>query len=111
MAQVTIEVNGRPYPVGCEDGQEEHVRSLAALFDEQVRQVAGEVGQLAESRLFLMGALLLADELADLRDRLAVAQGEAARVQAERTRSEARAVEALDEAARQVEALAAKAGG
>ena len=21
MGQVTVEVNGRPYPVGCEDGQ------------------------------------------------------------------------------------------
>ena len=25
MAQVTIEVNGRPYTVGCEDGQEAHL--------------------------------------------------------------------------------------
>ena len=111
MAQVTIEVNGRPYPVGCEDGQEEHVRSLAAVFDEYVRQVASEVGQLAESRLFLMGALLLADDLTDLRQRAGRAQAELARVQAEQARTEQRAVEALDEAARQVEALAAQAGG
>lgn len=110
MAQVTIEVNGRPYPVGCEDGQEDHVRSLAAVFDQQVRQVASEVGQLAESRLFLMGALLLADELADLRDRLARTQGELSRLQSERTRGESRAIEALDAAARRVEALAARAG-
>ena len=25
MAQLTIEVNGRPYVVGCEDGQEQHL--------------------------------------------------------------------------------------
>ena len=74
MAQVTIEINGRPYTVGCEDGQEHHLAELARLFDRQVRQVSQEVGQLGETRLFLMGALLLADELSDVRLRLASAQ-------------------------------------
>ena len=78
MAQVTIEVNGRAYTVGCEDGQEGHLTELARLFDRQVRQVGQEVGQLGETRLFLMGALLLADELADTRMRLAHALGDEA---------------------------------
>ena len=47
MAQLTIEVNGRPYTVGCEDGQERHLEDLARHFDRQVRQVSQEVGQLA----------------------------------------------------------------
>ena len=110
MAQVTIEVNGRSYTVGCEDGQERHLTELARLFDRQVRQVGQEVGQLGESRLFLMGALLLADELADARARLAQAQGEAVRAQAEAQRLEARAAVVLDAATRKVEALAALAG-
>ena len=29
MGQVTVNVNGRPYVVGCEDGQEGHVERLA----------------------------------------------------------------------------------
>ena len=29
MATVTVEINGRPYAVGCADGQEERVRMLA----------------------------------------------------------------------------------
>ena len=37
MAQISIEVNGRPYAVGCEDGQEAHLMELARLFDHQVR--------------------------------------------------------------------------
>jgi len=110
MAQVTVQVNGRPYPVGCEDGQEGHVRELAAQFDTQVRQVAAEVGQLAESRLFLMGGLLLADELGDLRARLADAQAQLAKAQGERAGRDDRAVRALDAAAERIEALAAKAG-
>ncbi|KPF80742.1 cell division protein ZapA [Brevundimonas sp. AAP58] len=67
MATVTVEINGRPYAVGCADGQEERVRILAKQFDANVRQVAAEVGQVGDLRLFLMGALLLADELHEAR--------------------------------------------
>ena len=108
MTQVTIDVNGRPYTVGCEDGQEQHLTQLARLFDQQVRQVSQEVGQLGETRLFLMGALLLADELADTRLRLAHAQSELTRAQAEILRVEGRATVALEAAARKVEAIANK---
>lgn len=67
MATVTVEVNGRPYAVGCADGQEERVRILAKQFDNQVRQVAEDVGQVGDLRLFLMSALILADELHEAR--------------------------------------------
>ena len=67
MATVTVEVNGRPYAVGCADGQEERVRALARQFDEQVRSVAQNVGNVGDLRLFLMSALILADELHEAR--------------------------------------------
>ena len=111
MAQVTIEVNGRPYIVGCEDGQEANVRDLAALFDQQVRQVSAEVGNLGETRLFLMGALLMADELADARSRLAQAQSDLNRMRSGQGDAETRAVAALEAAARRIEALAEKSVG
>jgi cell division protein ZapA len=109
MAQLTIEVNGRPYLVGCEDGQESHLRELAKVFDSQVRQLSGTVGQLGETRLFLMGALMMADELADARARLAHLQGETMRLTAELQTAETRASTALDAAAQRIEALANKA--
>ena len=65
MATVTVEVNGRPYPVGCADGQEERVKLLAEQFDSKVQSVAEQVGQVGDLNLFLMGALMLADELAE----------------------------------------------
>ena len=108
MAQVTIQVNGRPYIVGCEDGQEPHLTELARLFDRQVRQVSSDVGQLGETRLFLMGALLLADELSDMKLRLAHAQGEIARLNQEGTKAEIAAIRALDAAAEKIEKLAAE---
>lgn len=107
MAQVTVEINGKPYTVGCEDGQESHLRALAAVFDRQVRVVAQEVGALGDTRLMLMGALLLSDELEEARARLAHAQKDLARVQSDYARAEARAVLALDAASKRIEALAA----
>lgn len=67
MATVTVEINGRPYAVGCADGQEDRVRILGKQFDTSVRQVAGDVGHVGDVRLFLMAALMLADELHEAR--------------------------------------------
>jgi cell division protein ZapA len=108
MAQIQVEVNGRPYAVGCEDGQEPHLMELAKMFDHQVRQVSQDMGQLGDTRLFLMGALLLADELADARARLAALQADVGRLQTDRGRIETRAVAALEGAAKRIEKLAAE---
>jgi cell division protein ZapA len=109
MAQINVEVNGKPYAVGCEDGQESHLQDLARLFDHQVRQVSQDMGQLGDTRLFLMGALLLADELYDAKARLDALQAEVTRLQADRSRFEGRAVGALESAAARIEKLAAEA--
>ncbi len=108
MAQISVEVNGRPYAVGCEDGQEPHLMELARMFDHQVRQVSQDMGQLGDTRLFLMGALLLADELADARARLAALQAEVGRLQTDRGRIETRAVAALEGSAKRIEKLASE---
>lgn len=106
MAQVTVQINGKPYSVGCEDGQERHLIDIARLFDEQVRQVSQDVGNPGETRLFLMGALLLADEMADLKLRLQHIQGELARSQTDQSRVEVKAVAALENAAKRIEKIA-----
>jgi len=108
MAQVTLDVNGRPYVVGCEDGQEQHLAELARIFDRHVRQVGQQLGQLGETRLFLMGALMLADELAETKARMAAVQGELGRLQSNQARIEARAVAVLDKAAQRIEKLASE---
>lgn len=107
MAQINVDVNGRPYAVGCEDGQEAHLVELARMFDQQVRQISQDMGQLGDTRLFLMGALLLADELHDARSRLTALQSEVGRHQSDRKRIEARAVGALEAAAARIEKLGA----
>ncbi len=108
MATVTVQVNGNPYPVGCEDGQEAHVEALARQFDRQVGEAATAVGRVGDLRLFLMAALMTCDELLDARARLAQAQSELARLQSDQARADARAAQALDAAAERIDALANK---
>jgi cell division protein ZapA len=110
MPVVNVEINGRSYAVGCEEGQEPHLLSLARQYDTYVRQVAEEVGNLGEARLFLLGALMQADELADAKARAAEAQAALARLQSDHYQLERRATTALDTAARRIEALTLRAG-
>ena len=100
MATVTVEINGRPYAVGCADGQEERVRILAKQFDIHVRDVAADVGQVGDIRLFLMAALMLADQLQEAR------MGEAP-VAPAAAPSEAGVAEALNAVAARIEKIAA----
>jgi cell division protein ZapA len=106
MSQVSIEVNGRPYVIGCEDGQERRLLELASAVDAQVRQVSRDVGPLGETRLMLMCALVMADELAELRGQLEALRTRLAEAQAAQGRSELAAVAALDGAAARIERLA-----
>lgn len=72
MAEVTIDVGGRRYDVTCRDGEEEQLRRLGRLVDQKAEKARAAVGGLNESRQLLLAALLLADELNDLRGGLRV---------------------------------------
>ena len=113
LAKVQIEINGRRYAIGCDEGQEDHVMRLARYFDEHVKRLAGSVGQIGDQRLFLMGALIVADEMHDLKLRLDKAEAEIARLsdvraQAAQAALDPAPVTALDGAAGRLEALAAR---
>jgi cell division protein ZapA len=106
MAQINIEVNGHPYVVGCEEGQEGRLADLARVVDAHVRGVVRDVGPLGETRLILMGALVMADELAELRAQLEAVRVELAQLRAGAGRAERAAVAALESAAARIEAMA-----
>ena len=67
MASVDIEIAGRRYNVACRDGEEAHLRSVAAIVDQKAQDAAQALGSLAEARQLLFASLLLADELKELR--------------------------------------------
>jgi cell division protein ZapA len=77
MAQVTIRINGYAYIVGCEDGQEAHLEQMAAEIEQRISSIKSIGGQSGEARLLMLAALLLADELHDLRGGMKPAEGPA----------------------------------
>jgi len=113
MGKVSINVNGRAFAVGCEDGEEEAVAELGRQFDQHVSTLADQVGQIGDLRLFLMAALVLADELRESKraaaklqariDELESNGAEGARQGASATRN---AAKALDQAAMRIEKIA-----
>ena len=62
MPLVNVMVNAKAYTIACDDGEEEHLRQLAAIVDGKVRELLGSVGNVGDLRLLLMAALLIADE-------------------------------------------------
>ena len=70
MAQVVVTVNGRPYTMQCDDGQEEHLTELGQLLDDEVTTIKGSVGQVGDIRLLLMSGLVIADRLSDALKRI-----------------------------------------
>jgi len=70
MAQLTVSIHNRNYPIVCDDGQEEHVSRLAAYIDKRASEISETVGQVAEGRLLAMTGLLIADELQEAYDEM-----------------------------------------
>ena len=65
MSQVSVTINGHPYKIACDDGQEPRIRRLAQYVDARVGDFVKRVGQVGEARLLLLAALVIADELSD----------------------------------------------
>jgi cell division protein ZapA len=70
MSQVTVTINGRQFRMACEDGQEGHLRRLASDLDERIEKLRKSFGEIGDTRLTVMAALTLADELAEAGDKL-----------------------------------------
>lgn len=66
MAQLTIRINGYAYNVGCKDGEEAHLMAMADQIEERVSRAKALGNQSGESRLLVMAALMMADELHDM---------------------------------------------
>eukprot|EP01035_Chromulina_nebulosa_P062541 gene62541-85532_t len=67
-------MNGYTYTVGCEDGQEQHLLSMAGQVESRINSIKALGGQSGESRLLALAALLMADELHDMKTELDAAR-------------------------------------
>ena len=48
MPLVNVMVNNRAYTIACDEGEEAHLKELAAHVDEKAREVLASVGQVGE---------------------------------------------------------------
>ena len=67
MAQVTITINSREYPIACENGQEARILQLAAVLEEKARLLKTISGQISENMFLAMVGILVADDLFEAR--------------------------------------------
>ena len=103
MPLVNVMVNSRAYTIACDEGEQEHLKELAAHVDSKVRELTGSVGQVGDQKLLLMAAVLITDELYEARGRVdghAKTTGELAKAQAD---FDARVADAENRAARAIE--------
>jgi len=70
MPQVTVTINGRQFRMACEDGQESHLLRLAQDLDQRIEKLRATFGEIGDTRLTVMAALTVADELADVSGKL-----------------------------------------
>jgi cell division protein ZapA len=68
MGEINLTINGRNFGISCDDGQEQRVSDLAHYVDNRVKNIAKAGAAGNESHLLVLTALMLADEVFDLRD-------------------------------------------
>jgi cell division protein ZapA len=74
MAQVNLRINGYSHQVACADGEEDHLKAMGSEIDSRIGALrqAGLAG--GETKMLVLTALQLADELADARRALGKAE-------------------------------------
>ncbi|HEY1361374.1 MAG TPA: cell division protein ZapA [Xanthobacteraceae bacterium] len=112
MTQLSVTINGRQFRMACEDGEEAHLMRLAEDLDVRIARLRTRFGEIGDTRLTVMAALTLADELSETRDRLQRLEPELAALQdasvasADRAQTTQAAVAAaLNAAAERIESL------
>jgi cell division protein ZapA len=115
MSQVNVTINGRQFRMACEDGQEGHLMNLARDLDGRIEGLRTKFGEIGDTRLTVMAALTVADELAEKDNRILALERELADMQEARAAAADRdvavqsaIVNALNAAAERVEGVVRK---
>src|SRR5215467_4320903 len=78
LSRVTVTINGRKFRMDCEDGQEAHLRRLASDLDQRIGRLRSEFGEIGNTRLTVMAALTISDELVQMSGRMRALERELA---------------------------------
>lgn len=71
MADVNMSIHGKAYSIACDAGQETRVVELGKYVDARLREIAAAGAASSEAHLLVLTALVLADEIYELRDLVA----------------------------------------
>src|SRR5499427_8475889 len=112
MPQVSVTINGRQFRMACETGEEARLTRLAEDIDARIATLRARFGEIGDTRLTVMAALALADELSEVKERLQWLEPELATLQeasvvsADRAEAtQAAVIAALNAAAERIEGL------
>ena len=115
MPQVNVTINDRQFRMACEDGQEEHLTRLARELDGRIETLRAKFGEIGDTRLTVMAALTIADELGEMASRLRRLEDELMAVQEAQVAStdrynaaQATAAASLNAAAERIESVTKK---
>jgi cell division protein ZapA len=81
MSQVNVTINGRQFRMACEDGEEAHLMHLAEDLDLRISRLRTRFGEIGDTRLTVMAALTLADELSETKEKVQRIEPELATLQ------------------------------
>jgi cell division protein ZapA len=70
MSQVNVSINGRQFRMACEDGEEARLSRLAEELDASIATLRTRFGEIGDTRLTVMAALTLADQLSETKEKL-----------------------------------------
>jgi cell division protein ZapA len=73
VGQIAVTIDGKSYRMACDDGQEDHLAALAAMFDGRVQDMRKSFGEIGDMRLAVMAAITLADEIGELKRKVETA--------------------------------------
>ncbi len=60
---VEITINKQIYKIACDEGQEDHIKNLSLLINDEVEKLVSSLGQVGDARLLVMTCLIIADKL------------------------------------------------
>lgn len=117
MAIVQLVINGHSYPIACDEGEEPRVRELGEYIGRRVSELSKQIGATGETRLMLMAALLVADELSEALGKIEDQEKELASLREAHSSAEGTLkdtedalAEALESAAAQIEGITSRIG-
>lgn len=96
MGTVNATIAGRQFRLACEDGQEDHLQALAKDIDQRIIDLRARFGEIGDTRLTVMAALMVADEMEEMTRRMRRLEEEVAALKDARVMAADRARAASD---------------